>query len=212
MKKPVILFIFGIFFAVTFVPRADAFWIWSPKKQKWSNPEMSPLSSPKAQLDRAMEIYNGARYAEAKKEFAKIAIHFKDAKEAPEAKYFEGACWAKMGQPYKAFLSYKAVVESYPTSTRISEAIKNMFALAEELITERAGRKVAGIRVDHLTESPAIEIYNFIIVNAPYSDEAKAAQYKLGQLYKNIGRLREAIDAFKEVIDKYPESVRPGKI
>ncbi len=184
---------------------AYSFWIWSTKTQKWKNPEYSPLASPKMQMDRAMSFYKQKDYKQALVEFRKLVIHYPDSKQAPQAQYYVGRCFEKLGQMYRAFEEYQKVIDSYPYSTKIEEIVGRQYKIGEFFLNKQK-KKILGIAVDDLFEHPSIEIFKKVISNSPYSEYAVKAQYKLGLLYANLGRFSEAVDSFKSLIEKHPES------
>ena len=208
MKRLFIIFIIGVSTSSLAYP----FWIWSPKSKKWRNPEYSPLASPQAQLEKALKFYEAKDYSQALKEFKKLVIHFPDSKEAPLAQYYVGRVLEELGKPYQAFKEYQKVVDSYPYSEKIAEIIKRQYKIGEFFLN-RGGRKWPGVVLDELFEHPSIEIFKKVIENAPYSEYASASLYKLGLLYKGLGRYDEAIQSFKELEEKYPESkwIEPAK-
>jgi outer membrane protein assembly factor BamD len=205
MKNIVNLLLALLVYFTALAPEAHAFWIWSRKEQAWRNPEMSALASPQAQLDKAIALYNEARYDVALKELRKVSARYADSVQAPEALYYTGLCWEALGRSPKAFLVYESVVKSYPRSTRIGDIFKRVHAIAEELSREESGTFL-GVSVDDWREHPAIAMFTFVIENAPYSEEAQSSQYKLGMLYKQMGRNKEAIETFQDLIEKYADS------
>ncbi len=194
-----------VLFLISSCPDAYSFWIWSPKSNKWRNPKYSPLASPKAQLEKAKELYQAENFKEAYDEFRKLVINFPDSKQAPIAQFYKGKCLEALDNPYQAFREYQKVVDSYPYSDKISEIVELEYQIGEYFLNKER-TKWLGIPVGELFEHPSIEIFEKVIDNAPYSEPAKAAQYKLGLLYKELGRYEEAIKTFNGLIEKYPES------
>lgn len=207
MKNFIIYILIGGFFLTMFPQNSHAYWIWSRKKQKWSNPETAPLATPVSQFEHSLSYYDKGDYKTAYKEFNKVLIHFADSVEAPDAQYYIGLCLQKMGKHVAAFREFQKVVESYPYSERINEIVKLQYEIGVVLI-ERQDIKILGVKIDpdDWVEHPSIDIFKKVIDNAPYSEEAVAAQYKLGLLYKELVRYEDAINSFKELIDKYPDS------
>ncbi|HEC69911.1 MAG TPA: outer membrane protein assembly factor BamD [Candidatus Omnitrophica bacterium] len=201
MRKILILFIGGVLFSNLAYP----FWIWSPKSKKWRNPEYSPLASPQAQLEKALKFYKAKDYPQALKEFKKLVAHFPDAKQAPLAQYYIGRVLEDMGKPYQAFKEYQKVIDSYPYSEKITEIIEREYKIGEFFLN-RPEKKWPAQILEELFEHPSIEIFKKVIDNAPYSEYASKSLYKLGLLYKALGRYDEAIKSFRELEEKYPES------
>ncbi|MBN2483604.1 MAG: outer membrane protein assembly factor BamD [Candidatus Omnitrophica bacterium] len=204
MKK-IGFIVFSLFFVAFSIPTAQAFWIWSPKTQEWKNPELSPLATPKLQLQKAKKELGSEDYKSAIKEFRKVLIHYPDAQEAAEAQYYIGRCWEGLDNPYQAFLEYQKVIDTYPNSQRIQEIAERMYHLGEYFF-DREPSKWFGLSMYDFIEHPAIEIFKKIIEDAPYSDFAPSAQYKLGIIYAKLERFNEAKDTFQELLDNYPES------
>lgn len=210
MKKIIVCGLFALL--IFYANVSSAFWIWSPKSNEWKNPQMSPLASPQAQLEKAMELYNEEKYNQALDEFRKLVIHFPDSKKAPEAQFYIRKCFQALEKPYHAFKAYQKVVDSYPYSERILEIVKIEYEIGEYYLN-RQRNEWLGISFDDLFAHPSIEILKQVIDNAPYSEVAQKAHYKLGLLLKKLGRYKQAISYFNDLIEKYPESewVEPAR-
>lgn len=214
MKNTLIyLTLFSVF--VTALPtNSYAFWVWSKKTKKLSNPDSAPIAGPKRQFEYAKVLFDNKDYKRAQKEFRKIVKHYKDAVEAPEAQYYYGLSLKEQGKLIAAYQALQKVLDSYPYSKRINEVVDAEFEIAEAMF-DRDKVKLLGLKIDPdtWTEHPSIEIYQKIVQNAPYSGKASHSQYRLAMLYKELKRYPEAIEAFNELIDKYPESTwfEPGK-
>ena len=200
MKKLVIFLTLALFSL-----NAYAFWIWSPKTQKWKNPNYSPLVTPYLQFKEAEGTFEKKDYERAYKEFRKVLIHYPDAKEAADAQYYIGRCLEEMGKQYKAFQEYSKVIDSYPNSVRINEVVERMYELGEYFL-DRPTKKILGISRYEFIEHPSIEIFKFIVTKVPYTPQAPKAQYKLGLLLMELGRFSESRTAFEKVIANYPDS------
>jgi outer membrane protein assembly factor BamD (BamD/ComL family) len=200
MKK-ILVFLTFILFSTQVYP----FWIWSPKLKKWKNPSYSPLPTPQLQLNAAIKEFEANRFKPAIKEFKKILIHYPDSQEASEAQYYLGRCWEELKKPYQAFLAYQKVIDTYPNSKRIQEIIEREYNIGEHFLN-REPKKWLGISWYDLTEHPSMEIFRRIVENAPHSEYAPRAQYKLGILLFKLNRFEEAREAFGKLLDDYPES------
>ena len=200
MKKAIILVISLLFSINTY-----AFWIWSPKTQKWKNPRYSALATPFLQYKEAMKYYERGDYELAYKEFKKLLVNYPDSKEAADSQYYEGRCLEEMNKPYPAFLAYQKVIDSYPNSKRINEIVERQYKIGEFFLN-REPKSWLGMSWYDFVDHPAVEIFKKIVETVPYSTYAPLAQYKLGMLLLKIGRYDESRDAFQKVIDNYPES------
>ncbi len=191
--------------ALTFcaIPSAHAFWVWNPKTGKWSNPKYAVKPTPKEQLAYAQVVFSTKKYKEAREEFKRLIQYFPKSLEAAEAQFFLGLCDEAQDNPYQAYLDYQKMIEMYPFSDRIQEAIGKQYKIADEFMSGKK-RKAMGVVLP--VENPAIEIYRKVVENSPYGTLAASAQYKLGLVLKGAGRYNEAEDEFNKVISTYPDS------
>jgi len=199
MFKRVILPIFLIFFLTSNV---FAFWVWSPKTKKFENPKWTARQTPKEQFEFAKSLYDLSEFKKAYVEFRKVIKFFPKAYEAAESQFYIGACFEKFSKPYHAYLAYQKVIDKYPFSDKMEDVLEREFAIAEQLTEEDS--KFLGLTFPQ--EHLAIEIYQKIISNAPYSKWAPLSQYKIGVVLKAVERFGEAKKEFQKVIAEYPES------
>ena len=196
----------GIFLLLVIISsNIYAFWIWSPKTQKWKNPQYSSLALPQLQFKKAFQFFENGKYKTALQEFRKILIHFPDAQEAAEACYYIGRCWEKLNRFYQAFLSYDKLVVTYPNSKRIQEALEREYRIGEYFLNQKP-KKWLGISIYDLVEHPSLEIFRRIAERAPYSKYAPASLYKMGMILVELKRWEEAKDTFQKIVDNYPDS------
>lgn len=209
MKKPLFIIIL-LSFCFLLAGQSYAFWIWSPKTNRWVNPKYSVKSTPKEQLKYALEFFEQAKYKEAIIEFSKLIKYYPKAFEASEAQFYIGSSLQGEDKLYEAFKAYQRVIEKYPFSTRIDEIIELQLKIGQAFM---AGHKRKALGVELPVENPATEIFAKVVENSVYGKYAAKAQYLLAMTLKNIGRFQEARDEFEKVVSTYPDSewVSPAK-
>jgi len=106
-----------------------------------------------------------------------------------------------LGDAGKAAEAYKLVVDRYPYSERINDAIEREFALAESML-EGKKTKVLGMEIMP-AQDVAAELYEHIVQNAPYGPYGAVAQYRLADAQLAVGNFEEAERAYQAVIDEY---------
>ncbi len=180
------------------------YWIWTPQTKKWVNPKYAPKDTPKEQLLYSMDFYSAKEYKKALAEFNKIIKFYKRSEAASEAQYFIGRCYEELNNPYQAYESYQKVIDDYPFTQRTDEIIKRQFDIAGRLY-DGEKTKFVGISFNAMPEQ-IIEIYKKVVSNAPYSEYAPVAQFRIGELYKQIAFYQDARDAFQKILDDYPDS------
>ncbi|MCM8780332.1 MAG: outer membrane protein assembly factor BamD [Candidatus Omnitrophica bacterium] len=208
MRKIVLVFVL-IFFNLSIIC-AYPYWIWTPKTGRWVNPKTAVRATSQEQFEFAKGLYEEKRYPEARREFKKLIKVYPKTFEAAEAQYYLGLIDEQEGNLYEAYLAYQKVIDKYPFSERIQEIIEREFKIAEAFMSGKK-RKYMGMSLP--VENPAIEIFTKVIENSTYGPLAPKAQYKLGLLFKSLGRYYEAEEAFSKVISNYPNSewVTPAK-
>ena len=203
MKKNFIILITVLMVAFT-CSEATAYWIWSPDSGKWVNPKKNAKDTPEEQLAWAMEFYNKKDYDRALEEFEKLPAAFPTSRLAAEGAYFLGLCYEEKHDAAKAADAYEKLVDHYPYSDRIKDAVGREFNIAGEFAT---GGKVKVLGVPALPgQDKAIEIYRHIVKNAPFGSYGDQAQYQIGEVHKSVGDFEEAQKAYQQVVDEYPNS------
>jgi outer membrane assembly lipoprotein YfiO len=179
-----------------------AFWIWTPKDKKWTNPKWSAKRTPQEQFEFAKEILGSGDSKTAYVEFNKVISHFPESFEAAESQFYMGECLENMGNLYNAYLAYQKVVDKYPFSDKMNEILKRELKIADSIAEEEI--KVLGLAIPQYYH--AITIYRKIIDNYPYGEFAPLSQYKIGLILKSAASFDEAKTEFEKVISSYPNS------
>jgi len=201
MKRLCVLFL-AVFFLFS-LNNAYAYWIWTPKTNKWVNPKTAVKSTPKEQFAFAKGFYDAKNYEEAKREFKKLLSSYPKSAEAAESQYYLALTLEAEGNLYEAFLAFQKVIDKYPFSERIQEIIEREYKIGEAFMSGEK-RKAFGVALP--VENPSIEIFTRVIENSTYGPLAAKAQYKLGLVLKGLMRYYEAEEAFDKVISNYPDS------
>ena len=203
MKKILPIIILILVFAGDASPSYAA-WIWSPDIGKWINPKKSAKDTPEEQFAWALSFYEQKNWDRAIEEFEKLPEVFPTSKLAAEGVYYLGLSWEAKGDPAKATDDYQKLIDRYPYSDRIKDAVKREFAIADDFAN---GGKIKVLNVPILPgQEKAVEIYKHIIKNAPYGTYGDQAQFKIGEVYKAQGEYEEAQKAYQQVVDEYPSS------
>ena len=205
MKTCIRLIYISIIFALAIdIGTGYCYWVWTPQTKKWINPKYAPKDTPKEQLLYAMDFFEAKDYKKSLGEFMKIIKYYKRSEAASEAQYYIGRCYEEMDYPYQAFEAYQKVIDDYPFTQRIEEIVNRQFEIGNRLY-EGEKTKFFGLRFKAIPEQ-IIDVYKKVVANAPYSQNASIAQFRIGELYKKISFYQEARDAFQKILDDYPDS------
>src|SRR3989338_2919490 len=165
--------------------RAEAFWVWSPDLGKWINPKKTAKDTPEDQMAFAMEFYKQGNWDRAIEEFEKQPAVFPPSRLAAEGVYYTGLGWEEKEHPAKAADAYQKLIDRYPYSDRIKDAVKREFDIANRFAP---GGKVKVLGVPALPgQEKAIELYKHIVKNAPFGTYGDQAQFKIGEVLKTQG-------------------------
>ena len=204
--KPSKLLTFLLGCALTGLFPAPAFagWIWSPQTG-WVGPTGAVKDSPEEQLVFAIAFFDRKDYDRASKEFKKLLKSYKESREAAEAQYYLSRCAEESGDYYKAFKEYRKTVQTYPSTKRFDEILEHEYQLGNYFLSGKK-RKLLGIAAILPARDKAIEIFQAIVDDGPFSEHGQLAQYKLGLAHLALADYEEAVSAFEQVISRYPDS------
>ena len=196
-----------LFLALSFalsISAAEAAWIWSPEIGKWINPKKAAKDTPEEQYDWALDFFNRKDWDRAIEEFEKLTDVFPTSRLAAEGVYYAGQAWEQKNELAKAADAYQKLVDRYPYSDRIKDAMRREFEIANEF---SGGGKVKVLGVPVLPgQDKALELYNHIVKNAPFGSFGDQAQFKIGELYRSQGEFELSKKAFETLVDEYPNS------
>ena len=193
-----------IFLLTAFAGESYASWIWSPDIGKWINPKKAAKDTPEEQFSWALEFYNIGNWDRSIEEFEKLPENFPNSRLSAEGVYYIGLCWQAKGDLAKSADAFQKLVDHYPYSDRIKDAVKREFDIANEFAS---GGKVKVLGVPALSgQEKALELYKHIVKNAPFGTYGDQAQFNIGEVYKAQGEYQEAQKAYQAVVDDYPTS------
>ncbi|RKY34264.1 MAG: hypothetical protein DRP78_06810 [Candidatus Omnitrophota bacterium] len=171
-----------------------AFWVWTPKTNKWVNPAYRTFDTPKEQFDWAKGYFDSNDLHKALSEFKKLVKKFPNTRFAAEGQYFIAECYEKLGNHYKAFLAFQLVVDSYPLSDRLEKIFENQYLIGEIYFKKKK-------------YDLAQEIFEKVLINSPYAKMSDIVQYKIGLCLLNTRQFSAAKDEFKKMQENYSFSL-----
>ncbi len=185
-------------------PPAFAAWIWSPQTG-WIGPSGAVKDSPEEQLDFAVGFFERKDYDRAAREFKKLLRAYKESREAAEGQYYLGRCQEELGDYYKAFLEYRKTIQVYPSTKRFDEILEREYELGNYFLAGKK-RKFFGTAAILPARDKAVEIFQAITDDGPFSEYGELAQYKLGLAHLALQDYEPAVTAFEQLISRYPDS------
>mgnify|MGYP001595451957 CR=1 FL=1 len=185
-------------------PCVQAAWIWSPQTG-WVGPGGAVKDSPEEQLVFAIRFFEQKEYDRARAEFRKLVKAYKESHEASEGQYYLGRCEEERGDHYKAFLEYRKTIQVYPSTKRFDEILQREYQMGDHFLAGKK-RKIFGTVALLPARDKAVEIFQAIAEDGPFSEQGQLAQYKLGVAHLALQDYEAAVGAFDQLITRYPES------
>ncbi len=182
----------------------EAAWVWSPQTG-WIGPSGAVKDTPAAQFDYALAFFQQGEYDKAKIELKKLLKHYRESREAADAQYYLGRCLEGRRDYYEAFLAYRRTLQVYPSTTRFSEILERMMQLGNYFLSGKK-RRLLGTAALLPARDKAVEIFQAIVEDGPFSSQGELAQYKLGIAHLALEEYEQAVSAFEQLIERYPAS------
>jgi len=150
-------------------------------------------STPKDLYSHAKLAYNNKDYKTALKLFRTMQEDFPMSENAVRGWEYIAQCENQLGNQYAAFEAYQQIWDNHKDFGKLSVITRNQMQIANYYL------KVKRYKY-------AIEIYQKILENAPFSESAPAAQYSLAEAYIGAEDFSSAKLELKKVIEDYPSS------
>lgn len=161
----------------------------------------------------ALDLMNDARRAEeagdlgkAVKGYERVSKRYPNSVFAAEALYRTGILRERRREYYKAFDALQEMLQKYPNSERFNQVIGDQYRIAQNLADGRRAL-IWGVVPGFRNRERAIEYFEQIVRNAPYSDYAPLSLMNVARGHQRMNATEEAIDALDRMINSYPGNV-----
>lgn len=203
--------VFTVLGGLTATVRADLVW---SAETGWrvEGGALSGLAG--AEGRNALDQMNKARAAEeagssrsAIRTYQSIAKKYPNAIYAPEALYRSARLRLTRREYTKAFEDFQQVLSRYPNTRRFNEIVGEQYRIASALLDGARGRMLWGLLPGFTQRDKAIEFFETILANAPYSDYAPLALMNVARGHQRLGNVPEAVDALDRMINNYSQTL-----
>ena len=208
---PTLCFLFTVLGLLSSVGRADLVW---SRETGWrvEGGALSGLAGPEGR--KALDLMNAARTDEDKgnnrsaiKAYANVGKRYPNSIYAPEA-YYRSAKLELVRKEYsKAFEDFQQVIGRYPNTKRFNEIIGEQYRIASAMLDGARGRMFFGLLPGFVSREKAIEYFETILVNAPFSDYAPLSLMNIARGHQKLKQTEDAMDALDRMINNYPQSL-----
>jgi len=156
----------------------------------------------KDQMDVAQAAFDKQEYNLALKAARHLVKAWPLSDSAPRAQYLVGRCYEAKRNDEKAFKHYQRILEKYPKSEDVKEALQRQYLIAGRYLKGQ-WFKLWG----YIPWFPSMErtagLYEQIVKNGAYSDVAPHAQLRVGAAWEKKARYPEAVKAYETAADRY---------
>ena len=176
--------------------------IWR-KGEGWSyeGSGMIIANNPKDQLEIARNFQTQKKFANAVTAYRRVIAHWPTSFSCQEARLGLAQSLTQLNYLYKAFKEYQSLIEKHPNSPYFDTAMQAQFDIANRFLNGEK-HKVWRLRIFNGLDK-AVEIYEQIVKNGPFSKFGPAAQFRIGLVYEkekdNIG----AVHAYEKLLERY---------
>jgi len=198
--------------ALVVTPRLAADLTWTPGTGwQLEGGSLSGLAGPQGR--NALAQMNAARRHEeegslhaAIRGYESVARKYQGSVYAPEALYRSGRLLTRRKQYYDAFTDYQLMLRRYPNSKRFNDVIGELYRIASALL-DGAHNWIWGWLPAPSNRPRAVEYFEVIILDAPYSDYAPLSLMDVARGHQQAKETDEAIDSLDRLVNTYPQSV-----
>lgn len=202
--KRLAFFTLFLFLTITIQPVAMADVVWNADLGKFVSVDMVIHDDPETQFEYAERMYEEKDYDEAAKAYNNLFYKFPDSKYAQRSLYQLGLILEIQGHYYEAFKNYQKIFNFYPHSSLLNDALERQFRIGNLFLS---GKKKRFYGLPILPGTPyAVEVFETITKNAPFSSYGRKAQFYRAMALKKKGDYTEAVDEFRTFINNYPQS------
>lgn len=206
MKKFLLALLLGCAITGLFrPPDCPAPLVWRPG-EGWTYERFGLTSGrdPKEQLEMAKAWHEQGEYSNAVAAYRRLISRWPTSFAVEEARFGMAESLSALGYHWKAFKEYQALIEKHPNSDNFETALQRQFEIGN-LFYAGERHKAWGIRWFPSLDK-ALDIYQQVVKNGPYSPVGAQAQFRIGLTYEKQKEYISAVRAYERLIERYPRN------
>lgn len=187
---------------------ARAQWTWTPQTGRWVNLKRLPKETPELQVEYARTLMLQGDYKKAIRETNKFMEYYRDSEYADENQFLRGEIRVAQRKYEAAVKEFQQVVANFPESDLFDDVIAREYEIGDRFY-DRGQRNLARAWWRPFRKRPfrrAIDVYNTVIDNQPFTIAAAEAQYKVGLCHFALEEYLEAAYEYRRVVEDYATS------
>lgn len=175
-------------------------------QRRWYHLLRPAESGPTAQLQHANELREAERYWRAQRQYRALARYWPTSQEAVQAQFSYARVQEEREKWTRAFDGYERLLDEYAGLFAHAQVLERMFGIAEHVM-ERRRAQFLFFPGFHAPER-ALPLFETIVEYGPHGEHAPEAQFQMGRIQEDLGRLDEAIFSYERVETRYPRDLR----
>ena len=205
LRKTFAIAIFSLFGLAFLMPtESQAVLIWTKGEGwSWEHEGITTGTNPADQLKIAQDLEAKKQYRNAIPAYRRVISRWPLSSSAQDARFGLAECYAAIGYHYKAFQVYQELIKKHPNTTHFDGVLQRQFEIGN-LFLAGERQKAWGIRWLPSLDR-AVEVYEQVVKNGPYSDVAPLAQFRIGLAYEKQHDYLAAVHAYEKLLERYPK-------
>jgi outer membrane protein assembly factor BamD len=184
-------------------PDCPAPLIWR-KGEGWTDERSGMVvgTSPKEQLEIAQAFQRRKEYGSAVSAYRRLLKKWPQSFAAPDARIGLAESLASLRYFYKAFKEYQQLIDKHPNTDRFELVLQRQFEIGNLFLAGERD-KAFGLKWFPAPEK-AVEIFEQVVKNGPYSKVGPLAQYQLGLTHERMRDYLLAVKSYEKLLERYP--------
>lgn len=193
-----------VFFSLVavFAPAEAILW-WG--KKPIDTPPAIQTHAAQPLFEKAVQAENQGKLRKALKNYKKINKKYPASDFAAQALYNTGVIEFNREKWKQSYSAFQTILIFHPNFPRFNELVEYQFRIALAISEGKRGKFMYIIPMRSYNR--AVEYFEIVIQNAPYSDLAPLALMNVALIHQYKGNIAEAIDALDRLINNYPSSL-----
>ncbi len=203
-KKLVVALLSAIVFAFLMPTESPAPLIWRKGEGwTWERAGVTTATNPADQLKIAQDFRAKKHYRDAIDAYRRVIRRWPQSFSAQDARLGLAECLGAINYYYQAFKEYQQLIEKHPNTPHFDTVLQRQFEIGN-LFLAGERQKALGLRWFPSLER-AIEVFEKVVKNGPYSKVAVEAQFRIGLAYEKQNDYLAAVHAYEKVLERYPK-------
>src|SRR5580658_1531127 len=202
-KKFVVALLGVLVFAFLMPYESPAPLVWTKGEGwTWIHEGVAVGANPTDQLKIAQDLEARKQYRAAIPAYRRLIVRWPLSSSTQEARMGLAKCYGAIGYHYKAFQTYQELLKKHPNTPHFDEVLQRQFEIAN-LFLAGERQKAWGIRWFPSMDR-AVEVYEQVVKNGPYSAVAIQSQFSIGLAYEKERDYLAAVHAYEKLLERYP--------